>query len=75
MKETDYTFKNALALCDNLKCNSEMTIDETDFSRVNVELRSYGWITTKIGKEYVDFCCKECMEAYKMNRGELGENR
>lgn len=58
MKETDYDFDQCYVTCDG--CGKTKTIDGTDYSDVNAELRDRGWIVRKIDNEWMDFCCMDC---------------
>ena len=66
-KEVWYDFQNCSCYCDCLGCRSEELVESTDFSEINKELRGMGWVTTKIGAEWLDFCCQECLKRYKEN--------
>lgn len=63
-KRIDRAFNNCYCLCDH--CGHEMTVDETDYSRISKELRSYGWIIARINGSYYDFCSSECYTKSKV---------
>jgi ribosomal protein L31 len=66
MKHIDYKFENCTCVCD--ECDYETTIDSTNYSDINEELRDNGWITRKINGEWHEFCSEECFKKYLNKR-------
>lgn len=64
MKQVNYSFNNCNCFCDN--CNREELIDQTDYKRINNELKNYGWIIVNIDGIWSEFCSKECLHEFKL---------
>lgn len=62
-KYVDYIFENCECECD--KCGYSEIIDSNDYSEINRELKSNGWIIKKIDERWLEFCSEECFEKYK----------
>ena len=62
MKEVNYEFQECEISCDC--CGLDTTINSSDFSEINQELKEEGWIFKKIDGEWYDFCCLECYQAF-----------
>lgn len=63
MKEINYSFGDCDVTCD--MCEKSKTVDSTNYSDINDELRSEGWIIKKIDGEWLEFCCYDCYRKYK----------
>ena len=63
MKEIDRDFEDCSVTCD--MCGKTKTVDSMDYSDINEELRSEGWIIKKIDGEWLEFCCYDCYRKYK----------
>lgn len=62
-KYSDYDFETVTTQCDN--CGREYEIyGTTDYREANAELRIDGWINTWRDGTFLDFCSKECRDAY-----------
>jgi hypothetical protein len=68
-KYVNYTFENCEVHCDCKGCPANDLIDSCDFSEINKELKSYGWIITKIDDEWKEFCSPECLDEYMGGEG------
>lgn len=62
MKYTYREFDNTDIYCDY--CGHIELVEGTDFSGINKELRSRGWVIKKVNGSWKDFCCKECYQNY-----------
>ena len=57
--------------CDNCGYEERIEFDNgyPDYKEVQEELRSMGWESRKIGGEWGDYCCSECLDsAYRKFR-------
>lgn len=60
-KDSDYTFGNMTVDCDAPGCKESEIIEGFDnhppsYSQANDELREMGWVSRKVGSEWLDFC-------------------
>ena len=43
-------------------CDETFETGEEDFKSAHAMAKAKGWRTKKIGDEWINYCCKECME-------------
>jgi hypothetical protein len=65
MKDIDRTFEQCEAECD--ECTTSTTVDSTDYTEINEQLRSDGWIIKYINGEWYEFCSMKCMREFLNN--------
>jgi len=61
-KYVDYTFENCECQCD--ECGYDITVDSTDYTDVNRELKDDNWIIKKIDGVWYEFCSEECYKIF-----------